>query len=65
MSGPAPSNDPATAPGFDKGKGKATDPTNEMSMDEDSESESEPEPVSVLNRASCTRFFGINSNLPN
>ncbi|KAJ5765526.1 hypothetical protein N7520_005085 [Penicillium odoratum] len=33
-------NDPAVQ---DKGKGKSTDPTNEMSMDEDSSSESEPE----------------------
>ncbi|KAJ5272836.1 hypothetical protein N7478_007961 [Penicillium angulare] len=40
----ATTNNPTTDPAFEKGKGKATDPTNEMSMDEeDSSSESEPE----------------------
>ncbi|KAJ5584132.1 histone chaperone domain CHZ-domain-containing protein [Penicillium hispanicum] len=43
----ATSNDPAAnapdAAAFEKGKGKAQDPTNEMSMDEESESESENE----------------------
>lgn len=45
----APANDPATA-GFEKGKGKATDPANEVSMDEDSESESENEVSATINR---------------
>ena len=45
MSAAVPTNDPANA-SADKGKGKATDPTNEMSMDEESSDESEPEPVS-------------------
>lgn len=44
-------NDPAAnapdAAAFEKGKGKAQDPTTEMSMDEESESESENEPVSL------------------
>lgn len=31
----------------DKGKGKSTDPTNEMNMDDESSSESEPEIVSL------------------
>jgi hypothetical protein len=39
-------NDPAVE---DKGKGKSTDPTNEMNMDDDSSSESEPEIVSLRN----------------
>lgn len=45
MSAAIPTNDPANA-SADKGKGKATDPTNEMSMDEESSDESEVEPVS-------------------
>ena len=43
-------NDPAAnapdAAAFEKGKGKAEDPTNELSMDEESDSESDAELVS-------------------
>ncbi|KAJ5738204.1 hypothetical protein N7493_001359 [Penicillium malachiteum] len=39
----ATTNAPSNATEFEKGKGKATDPTNEMSMDEESSDESEPE----------------------